>query len=166
MQLKNNTTLKVDSKRILALFILVLLFFVTHIPRLGTDEMNPDALNWHARSEQYIDAIKSKDFIRTYQSYHPGVTLMLITGSPVELMKRISGERIYDRYNYEVFHFIAKYTLNIVLLMLTVLAVFFLSKIVGFKVAYLVGLLLTLDTFFLGNARLLHMDVLLSLLTA
>ena len=91
---------------------------------------------------------------------------MLITGSPVELMKRISGERIYDRYNYEVFHFIAKYTLNIVLLMLTVLAVFFLSKIVGFKVAYLVGLLLTLDTFFLGNARLLHMDVLLSLLTA
>ncbi|OGC50288.1 hypothetical protein A2716_03710 [candidate division WWE3 bacterium RIFCSPHIGHO2_01_FULL_40_23] len=145
--------------------VFAFVYFITHVPRLGNDEMNPDALNWHFRSEQYIDAIKSRDFRRTYQHYHPGVTLMLITGAPVEILKRLSNPRVgYDRFSYEAFHFVAKYTLNVSLLILTLILVFLLSKIFTLETSFLAGFFLTVEPFFLGNARLLHMDALLSLL--
>ncbi len=146
----------------LTMIFLVVLFGITHLPRLGSDEINPDAVNWHQRSEQYIDAIKSRDFERTYQHYHPGVTLMVIMGFPIEVAKRIT-QATYDKSTYELFHTVAKYSLNFVLLLLTIYLVLNLSKIFGFVVSYSVGLLLTLDPFFLGNARILHMDALLSM---
>lgn len=150
---------------IFPLLFLIALFFVTHIPRLGTDEINPDAINWHSRSEQYIDAIKSRDFNRTYQHYHPGVTLMFLTGVPVEILKRLSNPTVgYNRYSYEVFHFVSKYLINVCLLVLIVLLIFYLSKVFSFRVSYLTGIFLTIEPFFLGNSRLLHMDALLSLL--
>ena len=170
MLLKNkieNLLVLTPLLRIFSLTLLVVLFFVSHIPKLGTDEINPDAINWHSRSEQYIDAIKSRDFRRTYQHYHPGVTLMLITGVPTELLKRSFNPKLeYSNLTYEGFHFVAKYTLNMVLLLLIVFLVFGLTKIIGFKIAYLTGIFLTLDPFFLGNSRLLHMDALLSLFVA
>ncbi len=160
---KNN----IDWVRIIApLALLVATFFVTHIPRLGTDEMNPDAINWHSRSEQYINAIKDRDFIKTYQSYHPGVTLMMLIGFPVEVLKRTSNPPlIYDRSSYEVFHLVAKYVLNIALLILIIILIFLTSKILNFWIAYFFGLFLTIEPFFLGNSRLLHLDALLSLLS-
>lgn len=156
---------KNSLSRVLPLILLVVVFFAIHVPKLGTEEINPDAVNWHWRSEQFIDALKSKDFMRTYQIYHPGVTLMIITGAPVELTKRIITPRLeYSRTSYELFNFIAKYSLNVVLLMLIMLAVFELSTIYGFKIAYLTGAFLTLEPFFVGNFRMLHMDALLTML--
>lgn len=153
------------NRRVFLLLLLGVIYFTTHLPRLGYDEINPDAVNWHIRSEQYIDAIKSHDFNRTYQHYHPGVTLMLITGAPIEFAKRyIVHETTYSRINYEIFHMVAKYSLNFVLLVLTYLLIFNLTKVSSFKLAYLVGLLLSIEPFFVGNARLYHMDTLLSLL--
>ena len=144
-----------------------MLFFITHIPKLGSDEINPDAINWHQRSEQYVDAIKSKDFLRTYQHYHPGVTLMFLTGVPVELLKRAQPERVeYSRFSYEAFHTVAKLSINSVILVLIIYLIFNLTKIVGFNKAFFVGVLLVIDPFFLGNTRLLHMDALLSVFLA
>lgn len=157
--------MRLVNKRVFLLLFLGLIYFTTHLPKLGYDEINPDAVNWHIRSEQYIDAIKSGDFNRTYQHYHPGVTLMLITGAPIEFAKRyIVHESVYSRINYEIFHMVAKFSLNFVLLLLTYLLVFNLTKVSSFKLAYFVGLLASLEPFFVGNARLYHMDTLLSLL--
>ncbi|MBI4091296.1 hypothetical protein HY419_00925, partial [candidate division WWE3 bacterium] len=162
---KNSSAQKKGSViRYFWVVVLIIAFFISHVPRLGTDEMNPDAVNWHWRSEQYLNAIKSGDFKNTYRHYHPGVTLTLIAGVPAEILKRTSDPRlIYDRFTYEVFHFVAKYFLIVVLLLLTILMVYNLTKVFGFRVALLAGFLLTLEPFMLGNSRLLHLDALVTM---
>ena len=69
-----------------------ILFFSTRLPRLANDVINPDAVLWHTRSEQFAVGIKYKQFEKTYQHYHPGVTLMWIVASSVEVFKQITGE--------------------------------------------------------------------------
>src|SRR3989344_6213753 len=88
--------------------VFVLVFFSTRIPRLQNDEINPDAVNWHYRSEQFVVGLKHNLLEKTYQHYHPGVTLMWITGIPIELYKQITGINVYTHENFLNFHFVAK----------------------------------------------------------
>lgn len=150
-----------NQKKFLALIIFVILYFLFHLPYLGSNELNPDAVNWHHRSEQFVLAFKIKDFAKTYQHYHPGVTLMWIVGPTVELVKQftIAGDG-YNSLNFEFFHFAAKFSLLLVNLVLTILMIYFGTKITGFKISMLTAILLNLEPFFLGNSRVLHMDVL------
>ncbi len=149
--------------KLLSIIVFVFLYLVLHIPNLAINELNPDAVNWHKRSEQFIAAIKTKDFEKTSQHYHPGVTIMWIVGVPVELAKQFLGYgEVYNSENYETYHLFAKLSLISVNLVLSLLLIFFLSKITGFKLGFLTVFLLNLEPFFLGNAKILHMDVLFS----
>lgn len=146
------------------LFIFITLFLLTRLTRLGGDEINPDAVNWHYRSEQFVVGLKTLNFEKTYQHYHPGVTLMWIIGPTVELVKQLyPSEAIYNQFNFEVFHFSSKFILIFVQLFLTLVILYQLSKIIGFLKAYFTVLLFSLEPFFVGNSRLLHLDVLLTL---
>jgi hypothetical protein len=134
---------------------------------LGSNELNPDAVNWHQRSEQFVLAFKIRDFAKTYQHYHPGVTLMWIVGPSVELLKQftLAGDG-YNSLNYEFFHFAAKFALLLVNLVLTIFLIYFLAKIIGFRKSFLTAVLLNFEPFFLGNSRILHMDILFTNLAA
>lgn len=152
-----------NNKKLLV-FLFVVLFLLTRIPRLFNDEINPDAVNWHYRSEQFVVALKSGQFQNTYQHYHPGVSLMWIMGTPVELMKQfVPGHEIYNHENFANFHFISKLTLVAVQLVLTLLIAFYLSKLIGDKNSLIVTSIMTFEPFFIGNSRILHLDVLLTL---
>ena len=156
-------SIKIKKEDIL-LFIFIILFLLTRVTRLGKDEINPDAVNWHYRSEQFVVGLKTLDFKKTYQHYHPGVTLMWIVGPTVEIIKQIyPAENIYSQFNFEVFHFASKFVLVFVQLVLTLAILYQLSKIIGFTKAYFVIALYSLEPFFVGNSRLLHLDVLLTL---
>ncbi|KKT10051.1 MAG: hypothetical protein UV89_C0029G0005 [candidate division WWE3 bacterium GW2011_GWB2_43_22] len=146
-----------------ALIFFTVVFFLTRFLFLGTDEINPDGVNWHYRSQQFIVGLKSGDFERTYQHYHPGVTLMWITGVPIEIYKQITGYTTYDQYNFLGFNTVAKISVVLAQLVLTFILLYYLSKVAGFKTAYLSVFLFSLEPFFLGNSRLYHMDVLLAL---
>src|SRR3989304_7320846 len=146
-----------------ALIFFTVVFFLTRFLFLGADEINPDGVNWHYRSQQFIVGLKSGDFERTYQHYHPGVTLMWITGVPIELYKQITGYTTYDQFNFSAFNTVAKVSVVLVQLILTFILLYHLSKIVGFKTAYFSVFLFSLEPFFMGNSRLYHMDVLLAL---
>ena len=153
---------------LLSLFTLV--FFITRIDRLGTDAINPDGVNWHYRSEQFVVGLKTGQFEKTYQHYHPGVTLMWIAGPAVEIVKQLYPEEsTYNHYNFSVFHFVAKYALVVVQLILSIITIYLLSKIwvsdgfKGFVRSIAVVSLFSFEPFFLGNSRLLHMDVLFTL---
>jgi len=149
---------------VLAVIGFTTFFLLTRLPRLGTDIINPDGVNWHYRSEQFIVGLKTKQFEKTYQHYHPGVTLMWIAGVSIELLRQISPlDRVYTHYNFEIFHFIAKYSLVFVQLFLSIITIYLLTKVLGFKKAFLTVCLFSFEPFFLGNSRLLHLDVLLSL---
>lgn len=156
--------LSTRTKKLLAVAGFSAIFLVTRIPFLGYDEINPDAVNWHFRSEQFIVGLKSGDFLKTYQHYHPGVTLMWVMGVPIEMARQIDPSfRVYNQDNFLRLHQIAKYSLITVQLALSVGLILALKDILGFKKSLLAVVLFSFEPFFLGNSRLLHMDVLLTL---
>ncbi|MFZ2664535.1 MAG: glycosyltransferase family 39 protein [Patescibacteria group bacterium] len=150
--------------RYVLLLVFVLLFFATRVPYLSKDTINPDGVNWHYRSQQFVVGLKFFQFEKTYQHYHPGVTLMWVTGVPIEIFKQVTNIKDYNLYNFESFDFVAKFSLVVVQLILSLLIIYVLSKIVGFSKSYLTVLFFSLEPFFVGNSRLYHMDALLSLL--
>ncbi len=159
--------LSTKTKKILAIVAFSLVFLATRIPFLGYDEINPDAVNWHLRSEQFIVGLKSGDLLKTYQHYHPGVTLMWIMGVPIELYRQVHPQdRVYTEDNFLTQHQIAKYFLVLTQFVLSVILIFALRDVLGFMKSLLATSLFSFEPWFLGNSRLLHMDVLLTLFVA
>lgn len=156
--------LSTKTKKLLAVIAFSLAFLVTRIPFLGYDEINPDAVNWHFRSEQFIVGLKSGDFLKTYQHYHPGVTLMWVMGVPIEIARQINPSfRVYNQDNFLRLHQIAKYSLVLTQLALSIVLILALKEILGLRKSIFAVSIFTFEPFFLGNSRLLHMDVLLTL---
>ncbi|MDO8261005.1 MAG: hypothetical protein Q7T50_05940 [Candidatus Magasanikbacteria bacterium] len=155
---------QINRKPLLLVVLYVFLFLLTRLPLLNYDTVNPDAVNWHTRSEQFVVGLKAGDWLKTYQHYHPGVTLMWIMGPVVEILKHTSSDlKIYTSANYLFFDFASKISLVVVQLVLSLVLLFVLSKILSFKKALLVVSLFTFEPFFVGNSRLLHLDVLMTL---
>lgn len=157
--LKNKNTLP-----ILLIFLFSVFFLCTRLPRLANDVINPDGVLWHNRSEQFIVGLKYKQFEKTFQHYQPGITLMWIIGSSTEIFKQITNITVYDSTTYATFDLVAKATLVFIQLILSILIIFCLSRITGLLKATLVVAIFTFEPFFIGNSRLLHMDVLSTLL--
>jgi len=159
--------LKKADKNKKAQFYLLLLFslffFATRLPRLNNDVINPDGVNWHQRSEQFVVGLKYFQLEKTYQHYHPGVTLMWVTGIPIEIFKQVTGIRVYDVSNFLSFHLVAKLSVVLFQFALSILIIFSLSKLTGFLKSISVVSLFTFEPFFLGNSRLYHLDVLVTL---
>ena len=140
-----------------------LLFLVTRLIGLGKDNVNPDAVNWHYRSQQFIVGLKQLEFEKTYQHYHPGVILMWITGIPIEIYKQVTGIQHYDHLNFSEFHLVAKVSLVMAQLVLTLIILWVMSNIIGVSKSLLMVSLLSVEPFFLGNSRMYHMDILFTL---
>jgi hypothetical protein len=141
------------------------LFLLTRLPYLGRDSINPDAVNWHYRSEQFVVGLKYQQWDKTYQHYHPGVSLMWVMGSAIEIARQINPSlRVYTHENFLFLHTVAKYSVVFVQLGLSLGLIWVLSKIMKFPRAFLLVAFFSLEPFFIGNSRMLHMDVLLTLL--
>ena len=154
----------IDLKKTLLLALFVATFLLTRLPDLGMDSINPDAVNWHYRAEQFVVGLKHSQFEKTYQHYHPGVTLMWTVGAPIEIFKQITGISAYDQFSFYAFHYIAKISLVFAQLGLSLLLMYWLTKTIHFSKAYFTIFFLSLEPFFVGNSRMLHMDVLFALL--
>src|SRR3989344_9498102 len=147
------------------IIIFLVVFYLTRFPGLYNDSVNPDSVNWHTRSEQFVNGLKYFQFEKTYQHYQPGVTLMWIIGPTVELIKQFyPGHEVYSVQTFPTFHFVSRVVLIHVQLVLTLLIFWLLKKLADWKIAFLSVALFTFEPFFVGNSRELHMDVLLTLL--
>ncbi len=161
-----------NKSTLIVIFLFTIAFFLVRLPLLGTDEINPDAVNWHYRSEQFIVGLKTGQLEKTYQHYHPGVTLMWLTGVSVEFVKQlVPGHETYNHENFLLFHTVSKVVLIFAHYILSLLIVYLLNTILKLKgldhpLLYSLAAisLLSLEPFFLGNSRILHLDILLSLL--
>ena len=160
MQLIKRTNLK-----LILVVVFVAAFYLTRLSGLGYDNINPDSVNWHFRSEQFMNGLKFSQWEKTYQHYQPGVTFMWIMGPSVELVKQFyPGHEVYSIESFPAFHFFSKFMLVNVQLVLTLTIFWLLQKFVDWRVAGLAILLFTFEPFFIGNSRALHMDALLTLL--
>ncbi len=156
--------IKIQKNSIFFLLAFSFLFFLTRVPRLNNDIINPDEVNWHYRTEQFVNGLKYQQWEKTYQHYHPGVTVMWITGVSTEVFKQITEIKSYNIYNFEAFAFVSKFTLIFVQLLLSLYIIFILRKYFSVAGAMLLVSLFTFEPFFLGNSRLYHLDALFALL--
>lgn len=152
------------NKEYLLLAVFIAIFLASRLPGLYGDTVNPDSVNWHWRAEQFVVGLKQLQLEKTYQHYQPGTTLMWIVGPTVELIKQFNGDLVYNQNTFLVFDYVSKVVLVFVQLELSILGIFLLTKIVDFKKAWLVFFVFSMEPFFLANSRVLHLDVLLTLL--
>ena len=152
------------SIKILLIGIFTLAFLGTRIPRLANDVINPDGVNWHYRSQQFVVGLKTFNLEKTYQHYHPGVTLMWISGIPIEIYKQVTNTQYYDVSNFPSFDLVAKVSVISAQLILSFIVLCLLERIIGFEKGFLALVLFTFEPFVVGNSRLYHMDILVTLI--
>jgi len=144
-------------------------FLLTRVPLLGWDIVNVDAPAWNYRATQFYAYLKNFNFAETYRSYHPGVTLMWLSGFGIELFNQIykffNGVRA-PYYNYNTFpwlHFSQKLPLVFASLLLLLSIYKLLKNLVDARFSFIFVLFLILEPFFVANTRVLHLDALMTL---
>jgi len=151
------------SKKVLYLVVLIA-FLVPRILTLGIDMSNSDALRWHDRSENFLNALKRGDFKSTYQRYHPGVILMWIgaTASQVLLwtQQNFSSEiKTYGNADfYPVMHGLSKILVVLVLFVCLSLQLFFIRELFGDRIALLYGFFVAVEPYLVGINRWFHLS--------
>ncbi|MBI2414968.1 hypothetical protein HYV31_04005 [candidate division WWE3 bacterium] len=143
----------------------VVVFLITRLPYLSKDTVNPDSVNWHTRSEQFINGLKYFQLDKTYQHYQPGVTLMWLMGPTIEIVRRLSLDgAVYNEFTFPIYDYVAKIVVVFSQLILSISAMYLFANFFKLRKAFFVVLLFTLEPFFIGNSRLVHLDILMSLL--
>jgi hypothetical protein len=144
----------------LYLFIAIFLFsFLIRIPFIGQESINPDAVNWHYRCQQFANGLKYFQFEKTYPHYHPGVTLCYLMAFPTEIYKQITGQ-IYNIETYINFNILNTYSVVIFNSLLIAL----ISILIKGNRGLIFSLLLNIEPFFYGNSRIIHLDTIVTLL--
>uniref|UniRef100_A0A7C4TJR0 Glycosyltransferase RgtA/B/C/D-like domain-containing protein n=1 Tax=candidate division WWE3 bacterium TaxID=2053526 RepID=A0A7C4TJR0_UNCKA len=165
MLLKKLSDFYIKNEKIILLTFFLLCFVFSRGPYLNRDVVNPDSVNWHTRSEQFVNGLKYFQLDKTYQHYQPGVTLMWIMGSSIEVVKQLFlNDAPYSRFTFPIYDLIAKITVVTFQLVLSFLAIYLFSRFFDLRKAVLIVLAFSMEPFFIGNSRLVHLDILLSLL--
>ena len=128
----------------LILFISVFVFSVLiRFYYLGYESINPDAVNWHYRCQQFANGLKYLQFEKTYPHYHPGVTLCYTMAVPTEIYKQVTGQ-IYNSSTYLNFNFINSLSLILVVsLLISLISIQF-----SIKQGIIFSLILNFEPFF------------------
>jgi len=124
--------MKVQQKElIINLVIALVIFTVALIPRILNADLfiNPDAADfWFERTENFYRALDDLNFSETFQTGHPGVTLMWFSGASMLLKNYFSGASdIFDFSNKSNLLFAAKLPI-ILVTSLTVSLIYLLIK--------------------------------------
>ena len=156
-----------DSKkvRITALAFLVILYFVFRLPGLGFDISNTDAIRWHNRSENFLQALKVGDFKSTYQHYQPGVTLMWLNAFVKQasftyqysILGNPAPNTLENADFYPIIHGYSKLMILLVLSGLLTFQFLALEKLFNFKIAVIFVVLTSLEPYLIGMDRWFHL---------
>lgn len=155
--------------------IFILLFFslVYLIPRvigLGFDVINIDYPLWDNRASNFYIYLKTFNFVETYRTNHPGVTLMWLAGGAMEIFSRLYEHSfgIAPVINeFSIFPWrslFIKLILVFSIFILYLLAVFLIDKLFNKKIALLFFLLISLEPFVIAHDRIFHLEGLLTAL--
>lgn len=162
--LKHNIKTLIKKNWFLVLLFLSLFFYLlTGLKDLYIDTLNPDGLNWHERSFNFTEALINREFSKTFQAYHPGVTLMWITGPVLHLVANnyvSQGFQVYSKDTYLNYDYWAKFSLVVSTGVLFIYSLYLLKKVLTKKSLIIFTILLLFEPFVLGVRRLHHLDYL------
>ena len=158
--------------------VLLLLAVTTRAVALGSFSW-PDELTWLQRSAAFMTSLERGDLAGTYLADHPGVVPMwgfgtalvvraLVTGdrAPIDALAAVAREPDTPPAipSADIPSLLATAALfTVIVTSLAVVAAYLLCiPLLGRTGAFLAGLLLALDPFFLANSRIVHVDGLLA----
>ncbi len=154
----------------------VLLVVVTLLPRLwflGADILGEDNYSWLYRGQKFVSVLDERDFAGTFIKYHPGVTVMWLSGLGIKVFRTVYGLLNgnynvcqFGQYPCEAFswlYFSAKMPLVAVFTGCVVFSFFLLTKLLNRELAFLSMLIFSLEPFVIGHSRELHLDALLTI---
>lgn len=149
------------------ILLTVVLYLITSLAGLYVDVLNTDGINWHTRSNNFVNALMKGDFKNTYQSYHPGITLMWVSGPVLHVLGDVllsKGRAFYSYDTYLIYDYVAKITVVAATATLFTYALWLLQKILSKKGLTFFAALMILEPFVLGQRRLYHLDFLMTTL--
>ncbi|MFC1622010.1 glycosyltransferase family 39 protein [Patescibacteria group bacterium] len=143
---------------------LILIFFASiylflSVKDLYIDVINPDGINWHTRTQIFTEALWDNTLSDTFQSYHPGTTLMWISGP---LSNAFKNDVEISKDTFLMRDYQAKLSVVIFGAFIFALTLVVLWKLLGFKSALFYSIILTLEPFIIGMRRLYHLDYLMT----
>lgn len=136
----------------LLLCIIFLLGLSLRAVDLGTG-LTSDEVHWLERSPSFIDAVFKHDWINTYQSPHPGVVTMWVSGLFLRFM---------PASNFPLHLSIARAPIVLITSLSIVIIFYFVRVLFNTKIALLSSALIALDPYLLAHSRLIHQDAMLT----
>ena len=161
------------------IFVLILIAGAIWLPR-RIDLNRPvivDENNWIQRSGGFFKALRNGDFAETYQSVHPGVTVMWLgTGGMLNAYSTYRKTNIDLEKNKSIDYYFrqvvektplenlvsARIFMSYAHLVVLLLAFWLSWRLIGWLPSLLAFLLVAFDPFHLALSRILHLDALLA----
>lgn len=169
--------LKLNQTKILLALLLLAITIPSRIIK-NDQAFNIDEPWWVISSANFYYAFTHRDFENTYFEYHPGVTNMWIFSTALHFYfpeYRGFGQGFFDQRKPHFEEFLrenGKETINlvrysryiqaVVLALLTLVAFYLLSLLVGDVTAFISLALVNISPFFLGHSRLMNMETMLA----
>jgi hypothetical protein len=155
------------SLKLIGLIVFTSLYIILSMKGLYFDVINPDGINWHNRTFEFTNAIETGMYKSTYQVYHPGITLMWISG-PL-LNNFYDTQATYENNDSEKAAFLtkdyyAKTSLVLFSAIIFLLTFIILWQFISYKYAGIFSILFIMEPFILGMRRLYHLDYLMTTL--
>lgn len=148
--------------------IYISLFLLAFLPRIIQPVSAP--IQWYWRPLQFYRSLLQGDFEKTFQSGHPGVTVMWISGLPEYLYRRLTGfpanldpwDQLPGYYIPQSAIFTGWAPLVVLISLGVCLTYFLLKKLFAPGLALVAAIFVALDPYFLYQSKVLHIDATLT----
>jgi hypothetical protein len=155
------------SGKMLGILLITLLYLALGLFDLHKDVINPDGINWHNRTQAFVKSLKEKDYSETFQVYHPGITLMWVSGPLLNIIHNnqpVETDTNAQKASFVTRDYYAKLSLVVFSTVIFFITYIYLWKLVSFKYSVFFSLPFVLEPFILGMRRLYHLDYLMAVL--
>jgi len=154
----------------------LLILLIALVPRCAGVGKTPtiDELTWIARSNSFAKTMLYRDWMGTQISQHPGQTIMWIGAASIaprilfdflrERQPDQSLEVFMERYRLVDFMEEVQLGMSICCSVLIAASVWLFARLTDRRYALAVGILMAMEPILVGFSRLLHMDMLMSML--
>ena len=165
--LKAQKKLQLLSNNKIFLFIF-LVYFIPRILYLGIDMANIDTMYWYPRIEKFPSKFLQFDFKGTYLHYHPGTTLLWLSGFFKLFFVKVfefiyNYNPTYMPHHFTKIQFVVTFPLIAVISVLGVYNFYILKNLKNITFAIIFSILLSLEPFFLGVSKYFHVTALSTL---
>jgi len=139
------------------ILIPLIIFLIALLPRvvsLGT-VLTADQELWVARSLAFFNALIQHNWAGTFQTTHPGVTTMWLSGISLGLFYT-------EGMDFAQKLFLAEFPIALMTSIGIVLIYYLVKNIFNIKIAILSAVFMALEPFYIANSRFIHLDAMLT----